>query len=166
MTPPQLLDATPPDPPRVHPQSLEELLSGCGIVHADLVRNAVERDALDQPGEPQAVVPVEVRDQDVVNAGSANTGHDHLALGPFPGIEEQTAPVPPNEVAVVVAVACRDLTGGSEDDQLSGDDSRISRREPSDHARFRRETWKGGRPTESERCLPAGASNPIHRREH
>lgn len=85
----------------------------------DLVRDAVEVDPLDHPGEAQAVVAVEVRDADPVQVVGGDPGAQHLALGALAGVEQDALAVPAQQVAVVVAVPGRDLARGAEDDEFA-----------------------------------------------
>ena len=84
----------------------------------DLVRDLVEVDPLDDPGEAERVVAVEVRDADPVQVVRGDPGAQHLALGALAGVEEDALAVPAQQVAVVVAVPGRDLARGAEDDQF------------------------------------------------
>jgi hypothetical protein len=43
----------------------------------------------------------------------------HLPLGALSGVEEDALAVPAQQIAVVVAVPGRDLTGGAEDDEFA-----------------------------------------------
>lgn len=93
-----------------------------------LVRDTVEVDALDHPGEAEGVVAVEVGDADPVQVVRGDPGPQHLPLGALTGVEEQALPVPAQQIAVVVAVPGRDLAGGAEDHQFTYGQGRLPRR--------------------------------------
>ncbi len=79
----------------------------------------VERQALHDAGQPQAVVAVEVRDADPPEGGGRHARQQHLALRPLAGVEQDPVAVPPQEVSVVVAVPGGRLTGRTEDHELA-----------------------------------------------
>ncbi|CAM5668278.1 hypothetical protein SVIOM74S_08144 [Streptomyces violarus] len=85
----------------------------------DLVRHLVEVDPLDDPGQAEAVVAVEVGDADPVQVVGGDPGAQHLALCALAGVEQDALAVPAEQVAVVVAVPGRDLAGGPEDDEFA-----------------------------------------------
>ena len=78
--------------------------AACREVHIHGVADPVEREALQDSGQAQAVVAVEVGEQDPGDGRGRDAGEQHLALGPLPRVEQQPLGVPPEEVAVVVAV--------------------------------------------------------------
>ncbi len=90
-------------------EPVEVLLTGSGIADVDGVRRRVERTALHDAGKPEAVVAVEVRHADRSDVGRRHVRDRHLPLGALPRIEEHAGGVEAKEVAVVVAVARRDL---------------------------------------------------------
>ncbi len=101
------------------PQPVEEVLPARREVGGDGVRDLVEIDPLDHARQAQRVVAVEVRDADPVDVVRGDAGPQHLALGPLARVEEDALAVPAQQIAVVVAVAGRHLTGGAEDHELS-----------------------------------------------
>jgi hypothetical protein len=70
---------------------------------------AVEGEALEDAREAEAVVAVEVGDEDPVDGAGGQLAEGHLALGSFAGVEEEALVVPAQEIAVVVAAAGRNL---------------------------------------------------------
>ena len=64
----------------------------------------VERQALDDAGEPEAVIAVEMGDADPPESPRRHPGQQQLALGALAGVEEHAVAVPAQEVAVVVAM--------------------------------------------------------------
>ncbi len=85
----------------------------------DRVRDAVEREPLHHAGHAQAVVAVEVRDEQAGDVGGGDAGVGHLPLGALAGVDEQALAVPAQQVAVVVALAGRHLARRPEHDELT-----------------------------------------------
>jgi hypothetical protein len=88
-------------------------------VRDDRVRDAVEREPLHHTGHAEAVVPVEVRDEQAGDVGGGDPCMGHLPLGALAGVDEQALAVPAQQVPVVVALAGRDLARRPEHDQLT-----------------------------------------------
>jgi hypothetical protein len=85
---------------------------GCREVETDGVGDPVEGEPLDDAGEAEAVVAVEVRDEDARDRRRGGTDERHLALCSFAGVEQEALVVPAEQVAVDVARSRRDLRGG------------------------------------------------------
>jgi hypothetical protein len=83
------------------------------------VGHPVPGDALDHAGHAEAVVAVEVGDAQPVDAVHRHPGVQHLPLGPLAGIEQETGPVPAQQVPVVVAQAGGNRARGAEDDEFT-----------------------------------------------
>ena len=81
--------------------------------------HAVQRQALENARQAEAVVAVEVRDADPGDVGGRDPGLQHLALGAFAGVEQDPLAVPAQEVAVLVAIARGHLAGGAQHDEFS-----------------------------------------------
>src|SRR5215475_3367212 len=64
------------------------------------------------------MVSVEVSDADPADMAGRHAGELHLALRSLPRIEQQALAVPPEEVAVVVAAASRNLARGAENHEF------------------------------------------------
>ena len=76
-----------------------------GIVRVHRVRHPVEGEPLDDAGQAEAVVAVEVGEADPGDVVARDAGEQHLALGALARVEEDALAVPAQQVAVVVA--CR-----------------------------------------------------------
>jgi hypothetical protein len=100
-------------------QSVEVLLPARGVVHEHRVGDAVEGEPLDDPGEPEAVVAVKVRDEHAVHGAGGEVPEGHLPLGPLARVEEKSLVVPAEEIAVVVALPGGHLAAGAEREELS-----------------------------------------------
>lgn len=85
-----------------------------GVVHGDWVGYFVERNALNHACEPQAVIAVKVRHQQVVDAVGPHPVAEHLPLSALARIEQQPAIAPSQVVAVVVTITGRYLARCSE----------------------------------------------------
>lgn len=96
-----------------------EALSRCGEIDVDIVRAFVEAEALDDAGQAEAVVAVEMRDCDMRDLRGADVCVSHLSLCAFAGVEEYAVIVPFEEIAVVISLACRHLRGSAKYDEFS-----------------------------------------------
>ena len=74
----------------------------------------VEVPRLDQAGNPEDVVAVEVRDEQIGDGESGPEAH-HLALGSLPGVEEQAVAFPVDENRTRVSLRRRHCPTGSEE---------------------------------------------------
>jgi hypothetical protein len=101
------------------PDAVEDVRPGGRVGDLDGAGDLVKRHPLEDAGQPQAVVAVEVGDADPGDLVRGDAGEQHLALGPLTRVEQQPLSVPAQEVPVVVASAGRGLTRGAEDDQLT-----------------------------------------------
>ncbi len=91
----------------------------------------VEGHPLEDTGQPEAVVPVEMGDADGPDPGGRHARPDHLALSAFAWVEEDVGAVPAQQVAVVVAVPGGRLAGRAEGHELPvGHGLRCSPRSP------------------------------------
>ncbi len=70
------------------------------------------------PGHPETVVAVKVREAQPRHAAGRDTGQQHLALCTLAGVEQQPVAVPPQQIAVVVAIPGRHLARGPQYHQL------------------------------------------------
>jgi len=91
-------------------------LAARGVQDLDGAVHPVERQALDDTGEAQAMVAVEVRDADAFEAPRRHAGEQQLALGTLARIKEDAVSVPTQQVAIVVAVTGGGLARSSKDD--------------------------------------------------
>lgn len=101
------------------PQSLEEVLAAERVVRGDGVRDPVEVDPLNHPGQAQRMVAVEVCDADPVDVVGCDPSPQHLPLGALAGVEEDALAVPAQQIAVVVSVPGGNLAGGAEHHQFT-----------------------------------------------
>jgi hypothetical protein len=81
--------------------------------------DAVQRQALNDPRQTEAVVAVEVGDADVRDLRGRQAGQQHLPLRPLAGVEEDAQFVPLQEDGVVIARPRRHLAGGAEERHLA-----------------------------------------------
>jgi hypothetical protein len=94
----------------VDPAQPGELVPPGGrVVAVHRVVDLVEHQPGHDPGQPEAVVAVEVRDADPGDVRGRDPGQQHLALGALPRVEQEALFVPAQEVPVVVARARRRL---------------------------------------------------------
>jgi hypothetical protein len=75
---------------------------------------AVEREPLDDTCETQAVIPVKMRDADVMNAARRDICQNQLPLHPFARIKQKTFSIPTKQIGVMAALSRGRLTAGSE----------------------------------------------------
>ena len=76
------------------PQPLEVDLPAARVDDLDGVRHAVERQPLDDARQADAVVAVEVGQDDVRDLGGGDAGVGHLPLRALAGVEEDAQLVP------------------------------------------------------------------------
>lgn len=88
------------------------------IIDVDGALNFIEIDALNDAGKAQAMVAVEMGKGNVLNRRRSNVGISHLALCSFARIEENALGFPAQKIAVVIAIARRDLSSRSENDEF------------------------------------------------
>ena len=69
-------------------------------------------------GKAKAVVAVEVGDADAGDVARSGARPEELPLAAVAGVEEEALAVPPQQIAVVVALARGNLAGRSQDDQF------------------------------------------------
>src|SRR5262249_37877098 len=86
----------------------------------DGVLDAVQRQALDDAGQPEAVVAVEVGDGDVRDLAGGQPCQRHLPLRALAGVEHDAQLIPLQEERVVVALTRGHLTGGPEECDTAG----------------------------------------------
>ena len=101
------------------PDAVEDGCSGSRVGDLDGAGHPIKRHPLEDAGQAQAVVAVEVGDADPGDLVRGHAGEQHLALGALARIEQQALIVPAQEVPVLVAGARGRLTRGAEDDQLT-----------------------------------------------
>ena len=63
----------------------------------------IQADPLKDPGQPQAVIAMEMGQADDLNAMRRDAGESHLPLGALTGIEENTGGAPAQKTAALVA---------------------------------------------------------------
>ena len=80
----------------------------------------VEGQPLEDAGQAEAVVAVEMGDADAGDGRRSHAGQQHLPLGALARVEQHALGVPPQQVAVVVAVAGGGLAGRPEHHELAG----------------------------------------------
>src|SRR5205807_334289 len=102
------------------PEPVVELLAGGRVPDVDRMGHPVEGQALEDAGEAEAMVAVEVGDADAGDGRRRHAGQEQLALGALAGVEQHSFGVPAQEVAVVVAVAGGGLAGRPQHDELPG----------------------------------------------
>lgn len=95
-------------------EAVEVLFAARWVVAVDLVLDVVEVEAHEHGAKPEAVIAVEVADEDAGDAWGRNISEDELPLGPFARIKEEPLLVPANEVGAVVALASRLLARRAE----------------------------------------------------
>src|SRR5690606_5250517 len=87
-------------------------------VDVDRAARRVDRAALQDPWQPQAVVAVEVRDADARDLRRRRAGGEELALHALTGVEHDELALPPQQVAVLVPRAASGHRRGAEHEQL------------------------------------------------
>jgi hypothetical protein len=88
-------------------------------VDVDRTRSSVEREPGQDPGKPEAMVAVEVRDADRRDRRGRHVSQQELTLGALTGVEEDRLVIPSQHIAVVVPGSRRHLRRGAEDHELS-----------------------------------------------
>jgi hypothetical protein len=101
------------------PHAVEEVHAGSRVGDLDRIRDLVQGHPLQDAGQAQAVIAVEVGDADPGDLVRGDAGEQHLALGPLARVEQQSLVVPAQEVPVVIAGARGRLARGTEDDKLA-----------------------------------------------
>ena len=100
-------------------QPAEVLLPLGRVMAHDLMGYPVEGEPLQHTRQAQAVVTVEVRDADMRDFAGLDPGQQHLTLGSLAGVEQQPGAVPPQQIAIVVAVPGGRLACGAQHHQLT-----------------------------------------------
>ncbi|GAA3124280.1 hypothetical protein GCM10017600_29140 [Streptosporangium carneum] len=67
--------------------------------------DAVPGDALDDSGDAEAVVAVEMRHADPRDVMGTDARVEHLTLGALPGIEQEALTIPEQKISIVITVA-------------------------------------------------------------
>ena len=86
-------------------ESVEILFARSRVVAMDRVGHFVEVEAHEHRTKAEAMVTVEVADEDSVDAWRSDVCKDELALGSFTGVEEKAFSIPAEEVGAVIAGA-------------------------------------------------------------
>ena len=85
----------------------------------DRMGHFIQIEAKEHGAEPQAMVSMEMADEDAGDAGRWEVGKDELSLRPFARIEEQSLSVPAQEISALIAKARLLLARTAEDRQVS-----------------------------------------------
>ena len=64
-----------------------------GVMDGHRSGDPVQGEALQDPGESEAVVAVGMGDADPIDGGDRDAGHRELPLGAFPGVEEDAVAI-------------------------------------------------------------------------
>ena len=100
-------------------ESLDVLLPLGRVDHGDRVGHLLQGDALQHPGQPEAVVAVEVGEADDVDAARRDPGPGHLTLGALAAVKQDAAGSPSQQVAVVIPRLRGHQAGCSQRDELA-----------------------------------------------
>ena len=100
-------------------QAVDVLLSRRRIEEGDRVRRPVQAQALEDPGQAQAVVAVQVGQADDADAARRDAGEGHLPLGALAGVEQDAGGAPAQEVAGVVALRRGHEAAGAQGGELA-----------------------------------------------
>lgn len=81
--------------------------------------NPVQRQALDDSGQTQTMVAMEMGEADDAYFPGLNPGQGHLPLSSFARVEKDAFPIPAQEKTYMISVCCGDLAGSSQHSELS-----------------------------------------------
>ena len=84
-------------------QTIDILLAAGRIDEGHRMGHLIQADPLKDPGQPQAVIAMEMGQADDLNAMRRDAGESHLPLGALTGIEENTGGAPAQKTAALVA---------------------------------------------------------------
>ncbi len=106
------------EPPEHAPQVAEQVGETGRPVDRDRQLATAEREGLQHPGQPQEVVGVEVREEDLAELDEPDGRAEHLPLRPLGAVEEQALAPAAHEQRARRAVGRRHRAGRAEKDDV------------------------------------------------
>ncbi len=100
-------------------EPVEVALARGGVVAVDGAGDFVEVEPHEDGAKAEAVIAVEVGDEDTGDGRGCDVGKDELTLGPLTWVEEEPLAVPAEEVGALVALASGLLGGAAEDGEVA-----------------------------------------------